>query len=304
MSSLIEEQVAERLRDHAVAVAPPLGYDPDRIVALGRRRRHTAVAGAAIAGLAGSVALGLAVAEIVTPHSEVLGFASSIDEVPVGPEPVELIKRLGDEFANPEPGAAFSPDRDPFPLDIPVDVLESTARFVGGLSGEDAYVALDAEGRICLVIVYPMVESDWVADSRCVWPSVFRDDGLTIAVDEAYGPVTAWLVPDAFGQPPTGWEKVGDNLWVTTPEYPTNQAGLTYGPMVGYSGETMPDLGLVLADDGVTQGYVYRTELEGPVPSSPEEALQWQEDGRYSTQVVPVYESDGITRIGTFTVGG
>jgi len=64
----------------------------------------------------------------------------------------------------------------------------------------------------------------------------------------------------------------------------------------------MPDLVLVIADGGA-EGYVYSDELNGPLPSSPAEALAWQAEGRFDNRVLPVYESDGVTQIGTYPVG-
>lgn len=51
------------------------------------------------------------------------------------------------------------------------------------------------------------------------------------------------------------------------------------------------------------QGWVYSRDLDGPTPSSPEEALRWQAErieqgGRY----ISLYAEDGVTVIGTFFV--
>ena len=61
-----------------------------------------------------------------------------------------------------------------------------------------------------------------------------------------------------------------------------------------------PDLIAVEASNGRT-GYVYAEELSGPLPSSPEEAATWTPPPARS---IPVYEADGTTIIGEFTVGG
>ncbi len=71
-----------------------------------------------------------------------------------------------------------------------------------------------------------------------------------------------------------------------------NQYGQTYGP------EALgADLIEVVADDGQI-GYVYRTDLEELQADSLEDAL------KYSGEIVilTVYEKDGKTKIGTFTL--
>ena len=89
--------------------------------------------------------------------------------------------------------------------------------------------------------------------------------------------------------------------------YPTNDAGLTYGPLMPYDfygqdaeydPDVMPDLLLVTADEGYA-GYVYWEEMFGPDPSSIEDAL---EDSSSEPRAITVYTEDGNTVIGTFTI--
>lgn len=72
-----------------------------------------------------------------------------------------------------------------------------------------------------------------------------------------------------------------------------NENGVTYGPDCFGT-----ELISVAADDW-TEGYVYRADLEGDMPKSIEEALAVSGQER----VIPVYASDGVTVIGTFTSG-
>lgn len=78
-----------------------------------------------------------------------------------------------------------------------------------------------------------------------------------------------------------------------------NVNGETYGyaiqaETIGYE----PDLIAATGTNG-TDGYVRGTDLEGPIPSSPEEAIAMQStNGRY----IPLYESDGETVIGEFYI--
>lgn len=85
-----------------------------------------------------------------------------------------------------------------------------------------------------------------------------------------------------------------DNL-----EYSVNEAGRTYGSGSGRDIEEQPDLVLVEGNDGVV-GYVYTDDLWGKEPSSIEEALEGNSE---LPRDIPVYESDGVTVIGTFTIG-
>lgn len=82
--------------------------------------------------------------------------------------------------------------------------------------------------------------------------------------------------------------------------WPRNGKGLTYGtPTETVHGYHEPDLIVVQATNGET-GYAYRKDLEGPTPSSPDEALRWQAEQAGSRRVVRVYEQDGVTRLGEF----
>ncbi|KTS13628.1 hypothetical protein RSA3_03915 [Microbacterium testaceum] len=82
-----------------------------------------------------------------------------------------------------------------------------------------------------------------------------------------------------------------------------NDRGQTYGS--AGAGEE-PDLIAVVATNG-RQGYVDADELADATGSSqnftsPEEALRWQEERAGRAVVVPVFLSDGVTRVGDFVV--
>lgn len=83
--------------------------------------------------------------------------------------------------------------------------------------------------------------------------------------------------------------------------YPTNAHGQTYGP--NREGVQEPDLVAVSVTHG-QNGYSWWTDLDGPLPATPQEALWIQNAGRGKQRVVPVYKSDGVTRVGDFVVGG
>lgn len=82
--------------------------------------------------------------------------------------------------------------------------------------------------------------------------------------------------------------------------WPKNDLGMTYGSgLDAVSPEDEPDLIRVLATNGKV-GYAYRTDLEGPEPSSPAAAIAQQKARGDKPRVIPVYEVDGVTQIGVF----
>jgi hypothetical protein len=83
-------------------------------------------------------------------------------------------------------------------------------------------------------------------------------------------------------------------------DWPRNATGQTYG--VQGNSSVAPDLIKVLATNGKT-GYVYSKQLaalDGPAPTSPKEALDWQKAHEGETVSIPVYLSDGKTVVGEF----
>ncbi|HWC21262.1 MAG TPA: hypothetical protein VG502_03085 [Flexivirga sp.] len=76
---------------------------------------------------------------------------------------------------------------------------------------------------------------------------------------------------------------------------------LTYGVTNDRGQE--PDLIAVVATNG-KQGYVHAAELDGPAPTSPAQAQKWSRQDQGHIHSVPVYASDGTTKIGDFDVPG
>ena len=86
--------------------------------------------------------------------------------------------------------------------------------------------------------------------------------------------------------------------------FKTNQNGQTYGSLSGHTSEDSPNLIWARGIDG-TSGYVKSSDLFGPTPSSPEEALKLQElEEAKGLYTIPLYDSDGETVIGEFMMGG
>lgn len=87
----------------------------------------------------------------------------------------------------------------------------------------------------------------------------------------------------------------------TRTPYKTNADGQTYGTDGGAPAGPLdePDLVAVIATNG-QQGYVYASQLNGPTPTSPAQAVA---ENNQPARTIPVYESDGKTQIGQFKVG-
>ena len=84
--------------------------------------------------------------------------------------------------------------------------------------------------------------------------------------------------------------------------FPVNENGFTYGSIKdACSFETEPDLILAIGSCG-TEGYVYAMELYGPMPNSPEEALEIMKQRGTEPKSIPLYTFDGETVIGEFII--
>ncbi len=86
--------------------------------------------------------------------------------------------------------------------------------------------------------------------------------------------------------------------------FPKNEQGQTYGFDIDASSpENRPDLIAAEAVDG-TRGYVKRTDVEGPLPKTPEEAVAiTKKNMAKGEKKIPLYAEDGTTIVGWFTVG-
>jgi len=84
-----------------------------------------------------------------------------------------------------------------------------------------------------------------------------------------------------------------------------NSSGETFGSeLAATSYEDRPDLIAATGVDG-TEGYVRKTDLDGEMPSSPEEAVRMMNSPEYlyTARVVPLYDSEGKKVIGEFEIG-
>lgn len=81
-----------------------------------------------------------------------------------------------------------------------------------------------------------------------------------------------------------------------------NQRGETFGTVAdAKSPDEEPDLIKAEATNGKT-GYVRKVELDGQLPKSPSEAVAYSQRQNES-RTIAVFDSDGVTEIGKFTVG-
>lgn len=86
------------------------------------------------------------------------------------------------------------------------------------------------------------------------------------------------------------------------PEFPHNSKGLTYGSSLhSRSPADDPSLVLVVATNG-KEGYSYATDLNTPDFASIDQSQEWQKS-HTGPRAIPVYDSEGAQRIGTFMIG-
>jgi hypothetical protein len=111
------------------------------------------------------------------------------------------------------------------------------------------------------------------------------------------------------------WSFEAVYLSVADTDWAVNENGQSYGAPRETAGapvleENYPDLVPVVASNGLN-GYVYKKELDDANGTtamrefeSPEDALRWQEKFGDVSTTIPVYQEDGETVIGDFTIGG
>ena len=81
-----------------------------------------------------------------------------------------------------------------------------------------------------------------------------------------------------------------------------NSSGETFGSMLFVTNyEDRPDLIAAVGVDGV-EGYIRKSDFDGEMPSSPEEAVKLMHSPEYlyTARVVPLYDSEGKKVIGEF----
>jgi hypothetical protein len=94
------------------------------------------------------------------------------------------------------------------------------------------------------------------------------------------------------------WKVVATYLHTEQTSWGVNARGETFGVE---NDEGTPDLVAAIATNG-RLGYVRNSELMDPEPTSPADAVA-QNDAYPNGRDIPVFESDGVTQIGTFHIG-
>ncbi|WP_432981946.1 hypothetical protein [Dactylosporangium sp. CA-233914] len=151
----------------------------------------------------------------------------------------------------------------------------------------------------------PKGTTDVMLKLTCLTAGTFTfEDGASLvcsAADATAGNVTTYKLALAPGQHSTSITTASGARWtlsatyahVAVSEWGKNADGLTYG-VVNERGT--PDLIAVTATNG-RSGYAYNRDLNPTGPTT----LQ---TGTEPSRTVPVYTSDGHTRIGVFVIGG
>jgi hypothetical protein len=128
-------------------------------------------------------------------------------------------------------------------------------------------------------------------------PSIYRTGSEVVPLTAGVDTVTIKTSSNAT------WSLQATYVNQVRTSWGVNASGETYGVS---NQQGTPDLIAVVIDQGKTQGYVERRELDcasGGDVKSPAEALTWDAASQNRNISIPVYESDGVTVIGSFTVG-
>ncbi len=134
------------------------------------------------------------------------------------------------------------------------------------------------------------------ASVHCSEGDTGSPSGYSVALDRAQNPFEFTALPAT-----ARWTASLQYVSREPTAFGVNANGDTYGVM--RSDNAIPDLVAVWATNGL-EGYAYWKDMEGPMPSSPAEALRWQEEHKGQVSRIPVYLSDGETVIGEFVIGG
>ncbi len=88
----------------------------------------------------------------------------------------------------------------------------------------------------------------------------------------------------------------------SAPKYQVNENGETYGSsMKAESIETEPDLIWACGTKGES-GYVKKSDLNGDMPKTLEEAITITQTNKAQSREIPLYDKDGKTIIGSFEI--
>lgn len=137
------------------------------------------------------------------------------------------------------------------------------------------------------------------SDADMTKPVRLRTTGYSLPLTANQHSVTITTSPTATWTLTATYASEHITAWAINPR------GNTYGAL---NGNGTPDLIAVIATNG-KEGYVFASDLAHADGSdqhftSPAQALKWQQDRQGKTFSIPVYRSDGTTRIGAFEISG
>ncbi|MFZ2501288.1 MAG: hypothetical protein WAW88_01265 [Nocardioides sp.] len=276
----------DELRDLLQTLPPPMDGPPDRFARVQRRaRRRTRTINVTV----GVAAAGVVVAAgVLTTTSS---WMQSDGRHDIATDPASPTESVRYEDVGPLPGETTTIE-----LSTPVSATATGTSSVALGSRPDGATAVNVS-VVCL------------SAGRVVYP-----DGASVVCE---GPATASEIADPrsanYGlmdltpgqsslkfraKPDVSWKVVASYVRTETSEWGINAKGETFG--VQRDGKS-PDLIAAYATNG-KHGYVYGKDLDGPMPTSPTDALAQQEANEGRSRSVPVYESDGETIIGEFAI--
>ena len=281
----------DELSDLLHTLPPPMDGPPDRFEMVQRRaQRRARTIHAGIGGGVAAAVIAVTAALLVSDPSSTQSDSHDIATEP--PAPTETLRQ--DPTLGQLPGATTAID-----LTDPVAVTGTGTSTVELGSRPDNATAATVS-VVCLTagrIVYPdgaSIVCDAPASEGEIADPRSANYGL-IDLDPGQTSLTFRAKPDV------GWKVVANYVRTETSAWGVNAKGETFGVQ---RGGKSPDLIAVVTTDG-EQGYAYVKDLDGrwTVPTSPADALAQQEADEGQSRSVPVYESDGETIIGEYTVG-
>jgi hypothetical protein len=152
----------------------------------------------------------------------------------------------------------------------------------------------------CLTVgtfYFPNGSSSVCDAADLIRPLIYRTSSEVVPLAAGVDTVTIKTSPNAT------WTLQAMYVNQVTTSWGVNASGETYG-VPNQNGT--PELVAVFADEPNIHGYVKESELNcaaGGDVKSPAEALAWDKASQNRSISIPVYESDGVTVVGTFTVG-
>lgn len=112
-----------------------------------------------------------------------------------------------------------------------------TTQRVGTADGVTYWTALNDEGQTCLIAL--IAGPDQFAALSCGGADRVWKEGLGLQLHDPTHAIRAYLVPDGFEQPPSGYEEVGDGLIVDSAKEDSGNVTVTSTEKVPYGDGTL-----------------------------------------------------------------